>query len=187
MSEALRQLTGEHEDLSKLLGLLDREVTVFVAGERPDYDLIGAVIDYCLDYPDAVHHPKEDLIYGILKSRNAELARIVGDLEEEHRQLGAMTRELAEAIRQVLAEDLVDRKSVHNLTRKFVRAYRHHIALEEEHVFPAAEKVLSPDDWAGIDARLERRDDPLFGDAVVERFRTLRTTIDGLAAVTREA
>ena len=187
MSEVLRQLNSEHEDLSKLLDLLDREVAVFAAGERPDYDLIGAVIDYCLDYPDAVHHPKEDLIYGILKSRNAELARVVGDLEEEHRKIAAMTRELDEAMRQVLAEELVDRRSVHILTRNFVNAYRHHISLEEGHVFPAAEKVLSPDDWAGIDARLERRDDPLFGDAVVDRFRTLRATIDRLAAVTREA
>ncbi len=187
MSEALQQLNSEHEDLSKLLDLLDREVALLAAGERPDYDLIAAVIDYCLEYPDAVHHPKEDLIYGILKSRNAELARVVGDLEEEHRRIGAMTRDVAEAVRQVLAEELVDRKSVHILTRNFVNAYRHHISLEEGHVFPAAKKVLSKDDWAAIDARLEHREDPLFGDAVADRFRTLRDNIDGLAAVTREA
>lgn len=187
MSEALRQLNKEHADFAKLLDLLDRQLAVFAAGERPDYDLIGAVIDYCLDYPDAVHHPKEDLIYGILKSRDAELARLVGDLEEEHRQIGAMTRELAEAMRQVLAEELVDRQSVHDLTQTFVRAYRHHIALEEGRVFPAAEQTLSQQDWAGIDARLEHHDDPLFGDAVVERFRALRANIDGLAVIAREA
>ena len=187
MPEALRQLSKEHADLSKLLDLLDRELAVFATGERPDYDLVDAVIAYCLDYPDAVHHPKEDLIYGILKSRDAELARLVGDLEAEHRQIGAMTRELAEAMRQVLAEELVDRQSVHDLTQKFVHAYRHHIALEEGRVFPAAEKVLSQQDWAEIDARLEHRDDPLFGDAVIDRFRALRANIDGLAVIARRA
>ncbi|UCH75368.1 MAG: hemerythrin domain-containing protein [Rhodospirillales bacterium] len=187
MSEALQRLNREHADFSKLLDLLDRELAVFASGERPDYDLIGAVIDYCLEYPDAVHHPKEDLIYGRLKSRDAELAKVVGDLEEEHRQIGAMTRELAEAMRHVLAEELVDRHAVHELTRRFVQRYRHHIALEEGRVFPAAEKVLSADDWAAIDARLEHRDDPLFGDAVVDRFRALRANIEGLAVIAREA
>ncbi len=187
MAEALRQLSKEHADFSKLLDLLDRQLAVFAAGERPDYDLIGMVIDYCLDYPDAVHHPKEDLIYRILKSRDAELAQLVGDLEEEHRQIAEMTRELAEAMRQVLAEELVDRQSVHDLTRRFVRRYRHHIALEEERVFPSAAEVLSADDWVEIDGRLQQRDDPLFGDAVVERFRTLRANIEGLAGLAREA
>jgi len=187
MSEALQRLQKEHADFSRLLDLLDRELAVFAKGERPDYDLVGAVIDYCLEYPDAVHHPKEDLIYRILKSRDAELARIVGDLEDEHGKIAAMTRELAEAMRQVLAEELVDRQAVHDLTRSFVRRYRHHIALEEERVFPAAAQALSAEDWAAIDARLEHRDDPLFGNAVVERFQRLRDNIEGLAVIARGA
>ena len=69
----------------------------------------------------------------------------------------------------------------------FVRVYRHHIALEEGRVFPAAKQALSQEDWAEIDARLGHRDDPLFGDAIVERFRTLRANIDGLAVISREA
>jgi len=98
-----------------------------------------------------------------------------------------MTRDLAEAMRQVLTEELVDRQSVHDLTRNFVRRYRRHIALEEEHVFPAAAQVLSGEDWAAIDAGMEYRDDPLFGGAVVERFQVLRDNIEGLAKLAREA
>lgn len=187
MPETLERLSKEHADFAKLLNLLDRELTVFAAGDRPDYDLIGAVIDYCLEYPDAVHHPKEDMIYGILKSRDESLAHLIGDLEEEHRQIAAMTRELAEAMREVLAEELVDRREVHDLTQTFVRRYRHHIALEEEQVFPAASRTLTADDWAAIEARLDHRDDPLFGDATVDRFRALRENIEGLALIAREA
>lgn len=187
MSEALRQLNREHADFSKLLDLLDRELAVFAAGERPDYDLIGAVIDYCLDYPDAVHHPKEDLIYRVLKARDPEVARLVGDLEEEHRKIAGMTRELAEAMHRVLAEELVDRQWVQTLATNFVRLYRQHIVFEEERMFPAAAEALSQDDWADIDARLEHRDDPLFGDVVRDRFNALRANIEGLAAIAREA
>lgn len=186
MTEVLRQLHKEHADFSKLLDLLDRQLAVFAAGERPDYDLIGAVVDYCLNYPDAVHHPKEDLVYRILKSRDAAMAQTVGDLEEEHRQIAARTRELAEALRQVLAEELVDRQTVIDLTGGFVQGYRRHIAREEEQVFPAAEEVLSQEDWVGIDSRLAHRDDPLFSDSVVDRFRVLRADIDGLELIARE-
>lgn len=185
MTEVLRQLHTEHADFTKLLDLLDRQLAVFATGERPDYDVIGAVIDYCLDFPDAVHHPKEDLVYRILVSRDAAIAQTVGDLEEEHRQIAASTRELAEAIRQVLSGELVDRQSVIDLTEKFVHGYRRHIALEEEQVFPAAESALSQEDWAGIEDKLAHRDDPLFGDTVTDRFRALRADIDGLELVAR--
>lgn len=187
MSEALRRLHKEHADLAKLLDLLDRELAIFASGERPDYDLIGAVIDYCLEYPDAVHHPKEDMIYGVLKSRDESVVQLIGDLEDEHRQIAAMTRELAEAMQQVLAEELVDRHVVHDMTRAFVHRYRHHIALEEGRVFPAASEALSAEDWAAIDSRLEQLDDPLFGDATSDRFRRLRDQIEGLAPIAREA
>jgi hemerythrin-like domain-containing protein len=56
--EILRQ---EHRNIEKLLRVLERELNVFDRGERPDYEVVLAVIDYFKDYPDICHHPKEDL------------------------------------------------------------------------------------------------------------------------------
>lgn len=181
--EVLNRLHKEHADLSRLLDLLDRQLGLFTAGEAADYDMIGAMLQYCMEYPDAVHHPKEDLVYGILRGRDPVLAAEVGDLEEEHRSLAEMTLSLSALIELARAEEPVNREQVHNLTRDFIHRYRHHIAREELHVFPAARQVLSQDDWAEIDAKLGDKDDPLFGEVVADYFQALREDIDRLAAL----
>ena len=183
MPEVLNRLHREHADFSRLLDLLDRQLALFTAGAAADYDTIGAILRYCLEYPDAVHHPKEDLIYDILRNRDPVLAAEVGDLEEDHRSLAEATRELAELIERALAEEPVDRDHVQKLTHDFIHRYRHHIAREESHMFPAARRVLSDRDWAEIDGQLDGEDDPLFGDAVADYFRALRDDIDNLAAL----
>lgn len=185
MPEVLTRLHEEHADFARLLDLLDRQLVLFDKGV-PDYDTIGAILQYCVEYPDAVHHPKEDLIYAVLHRCDPALAAEVGNLEEEHRELGEMTRDLAALIERALAEEPVDRDDVHGRTREFIRRYRHHIAREELHVFPAARQVLTDADWAEIDGKLKASGDPLFGDVVPDYFRALRDDIDQLAEIVGE-
>lgn len=186
MPKVLRQLRKEHADIARLLGLLDRQLAVFAAGERPDYDLVRKVIDYFLDYPDAVHHPKEDLIYRRLAGCDDALAKAVGNLESEHEALAAKTGDLAEILREILAEELIDRARMRDMTEDFVRTYRSHMRREEEQMFPAAEQYLSAEDWVAIDAHAKDRSDPLFGSRVAEHYRSLRDDIDGLARIVEE-
>ena len=183
MPEVLNRLHREHADFARLLDLLERQLALFTAGDGADYDVIGAILRYCLEYPDAVHHPKEDLIYGVLRDRDPALAAAVGGLEEDHVGLAEATRELAGLIERALADELVDRNHAHKLTHDFIHRYRHHIAREEQHIFPAARRVLSDRDWAEIDGKLDSRDDPLFADVVADYFRALRDDIDSLAAI----
>lgn len=183
MPEVLNRLHKEHADLTRLLDLLDQQLSLFTAGESADYDTIGAILRYCLEYPDAVHHPKEDLIYELLRDRDPALAAHVGDLEEEHRKLAEMTRSLASLIEQALAEEPVDREQVHDLTREFIHRYRQHIAREEGQIFPAAREVLSEEDWVSVDRKLGGKDDPLFGNVVADYYKTLRDDIERLASL----
>src|ERR1019366_5334297 len=62
--DSLRQ---EHRNIEKLLLVLERELSVFDRGERPDYQVIHAVIAYFLVYPTAYHHPQEDMVFEIRK------------------------------------------------------------------------------------------------------------------------
>lgn len=183
MPEVLRQLRKEHGDFAKLLTVLDRQLAIFAEGERPDYELVRKIIDYFLDYPDAIHHPKEDLIYRKIAVRDASLAEAVGDLEREHERLAGKSRELADILREILAEELIDRIQVRDMTEDFVGSYRNHMRCEEDEIFPAAEKCLSAEDWAEIDAHADDRTDPLFGTRVAEHYESLREDIDGLARI----
>ena len=55
MIEVLRQ---EHCNIESLLRVLERELSVFERGDRPDYEVILAVINYFKDYPDFLPSPK---------------------------------------------------------------------------------------------------------------------------------
>src|SRR3974390_79247 len=89
IGELLRQ---EHSNMESLLCILERELNVFGCGDRPDYEVILAVIDYFRDYPDACHHPKENLIVEKLKARDPVASASIGDLEAEHREEASRLR-----------------------------------------------------------------------------------------------
>lgn len=55
-------LCREHRNIEKLLAVLERELEIFDGGNRPDYEVIRAVIDYFEVYPE-VYHPQEYLVF----------------------------------------------------------------------------------------------------------------------------
>jgi hemerythrin-like domain-containing protein len=68
MVEIIEILRQEHQNVGKLLSVLEQELNVFAQAERPDYEVIQAVIEYFKKYPDTCHHPKEDIIYEKFKA-----------------------------------------------------------------------------------------------------------------------
>src|SRR3974377_691800 len=86
MTRRIELLRDEHRHSHKLLKVLEHELKVFDRRERPDYEVIQAIIDYFQDYPDCCHHPKEDMIFDKFKARNPRAAKRIGDVEAEHRR-----------------------------------------------------------------------------------------------------
>src|ERR1700745_1337419 len=104
MIENIEVLRQEHSKLEKLLRVLERELSVFDRGERPDYEVVLAVIDYFKDYPDSCHHPKEDMIVEKLKARDPVAAATVGELEAQHQEGARRLRRVAQAVERVLSD-----------------------------------------------------------------------------------
>ncbi len=177
MSKVMRALRREHADMAKLLHALERQLDVFDRGGTPDYDIVQGVIDYCLDYPDLYHHPKEDLVLERLRLRDPEAAEAVGPLLPEHEAIAALTRRFAEAMDNIVHEAEVSREAVADLAREFLEVYRKHIAMEETKFFPAALAALQEADWEAIEKQLGERADPLFGGAPEQRYSRLREDI----------
>jgi len=109
MIEVLRQ---EHCNIERLLRVLERELSVFDSGDRPDYEVVLAVIDYLKDYPNSCHHPKEDIIVGRLKARDPVAAATIGDLEAQHREGENRLRRVAQAVDRVLSDQDLSRPCV---------------------------------------------------------------------------
>lgn len=177
--EVMESLRREHVAMTKLLDAFERQLNEVERGGQPDYDIVVGVVDYCLAYPDLYHHPKEDLVFERLKQRDAELAEAAGDLLAEHETLGALTRQLGDAVRKILLEAEMPRDVVLKLAWDFLGHYRRHIAMEDARFFPAALEVLTPEDWDDIAEEVAERADPLFSQAPEQRFLALRDEILG--------
>ena len=177
MSAAMEILDQDHRNLERLLNALERQVFHHEQSEETDFDIIKAVVDYCLTYPDLCHHPKEDLVLRQLRIRRPDAADSVGDLEEEHRRLAETTRHFAAAVHQVLRSGQPADREFGQAGRDFLRAYRRHMEMEEVAFFPLAEKHLTTEDWNVVDREIEQMVDPLFGGRVEERYKVLRNEI----------
>jgi len=167
----------EHRNIEKLLLVLERELSVFDRTERPDYEVVWAVISYFKVYPDAYHHPQEEMVFKKLTARDPAAAAKIGDLAAEHRSGSERLRRVAHAVETVLKDQEVLRQAVDDIIRDFIAQERRHIAMEERDFFPAAVKALRPQDWAEIAMTLTDRKDPLFSEIAEARFELVRKHI----------
>ena len=177
MTRMIELLRDEHRDIEQLLKVLEHELKVFDRRERPDYEVIQAVIDYFQDYPDCCHHPKEDMIFDKLKARNPRAAKRIGDVEAEHRQETERLDRVAKVVRNVLLDREILRETFGKVMRDFIDHQRRHMAMEERTLFPAAANALRPEDWQEIDSKWNDKTETLFNVAMEEKCHSLRDRI----------
>jgi len=173
MPRLIEVLREEHRNIEKLLLVLEQELSIFDRRERPDYETLQAVIDYFAEYPARCHHPKEDMIVEVLKTRDSAAAGAVGEIEADHQREEDRLRRLAHTLENVRTGGELPRQTVDEVVREFITHERRHIELEERVLFPAAIQVLQPGDWARIDARMGDERDPLFNQTIEQKFRSL--------------
>jgi hemerythrin-like domain-containing protein len=138
--------------------------------------VVGA-FDYFQDYPDSCHHPKEDMIFDKLKSRDPAAAAKIGDLRIEHEEEASRLRRAAQAVARVLGDQDLLRETEGDIIRDFIQHERQHMKMEEQIFFPAALDALLPKDWADIALKLADSRDPLNGPDLDQKFGMLRREI----------
>lgn len=173
MPKILDQLREDHKNLSRLWDLLGRELKTFKEGGSPDYELVEIILDYCLNYPDLCHHPKEDLVFEKLCARDPAAGGVVGNLREEHEKLATLTWRFATAVGNVLEDEQLPRDWFMDVANDFLNSSRNHMQMEEVLFFPAARKTLTAKDWAELDAAVEDVTDPLFGEDKQDKYLEL--------------
>ncbi len=169
--------------MAKLFDILERQIEIYGGGGRPDDAIVRDILDYCLGYPTLCHHPKEDLVYRKLRAMDAgdvqdvDWLEVVGDLEAEHKELAELTYELQVVVENILADPEARRERFLKVVRNFLDRYRHHMEMEERHLFPRALHLLSAEDWAEIDRTFTDQKDPFITRKFDRRFETFRSEI----------
>ncbi len=177
MTKIIETLREEHRNIEELLLVLEQELGVFDRNERPNYEIMQAVIAYFQDYPDCCHHPKEDMIFERLNARDPAACENVGDLKTEHQNESRRLQRVADMIRSLLTDHEVPRQTFDDVMRDFIDHERKHMEMEERFLFSTAIYVLRPDDWTDIDSRWNAWKDSLFNVAFDEKCQSLQERI----------
>lgn len=180
--DAVTTLCDEHRYMSLLLDTLEERTR----GEGPippsDYFLINDIVHYMHEYPDAVHHPTEDLMFAKLITRDPSTTAVVQSLQQDHERLTGNTDRILKLLRTAEAEQSVDAAvAVRTSCAQYIERLRAHIQSEESELFPRAVECLAVKDWKAIEAKLYAVEDPLFGRTVDSRFRPLFEYFSGPA------
>lgn len=182
MNRFLDTLWNEHRSIAAVLhGLQQLAREAQDARVRPGFDAFRAMIRYIDEFPEQLHHPKEDaLLFARLAVRDAASKALVEDLRAEHAEGARLVRELERAL--VFFEEGWPSGAAEFL--KTVNAYADfhwkHMKKEEEQVIPLCERHFTAEDWREMDAAFGANRDPIAGIREKD-FETLFTRIVNLA------
>ena len=183
MPKTLNIIRDEHRSIAAILHGMEYLVDRIRARKaKINPHVFSAMIYYLDTFSERMHHPKEDrYLFSAMRSRGAEAAAIVADLEREHAAGDETLRRLEQSL--VRYEEGGDKEfpAFARTVETFVRQYRDHMRKEEDVVFPLAERLLSAADWQAIDRAFEENRDPLAGERDTRDFEKLFDRIVNLA------
>jgi len=175
LKQVLSELREDHRNLRLLLNLIESESASIAVDDEPDIELMHDIMQYMTVYSDAVHHPKEDLVYGLLREHDAEAATSLAQVEPEHLEIAELGATLRNDIEAIISGAAVTRDRLESDLQDYVTRLRMHIRWEENELFPMADTLAETNGAAGIDVGLFPDEDPLFGATTAESFRNLLT------------
>ena len=183
MTKALAIIRDEHRAIAAVLQGLRYLVDEAGAGRMaPDFDLIDAMLRYIEDFPDRLHHPKEDeCLFPAVLARRPDLRPLVEDLEREHAEGRRATDTLKRALALFRSEGAAGQPAFAAALAQYIDFHWKHMAKEEQQIMPAAEESMTPEDWASIDASFGANADPLSGVDAAREMRELFRRIANLA------
>jgi hemerythrin-like domain-containing protein len=174
MTAAITIIKDEHRALAAVLhGLLYLNEQVRNAGQKPDFPLLRAMLDYIVAFPDRLHHPKEDeYVYRVLREREPGAAATLDELRDDHRRGPDVTRTMADAL-EAYRRDANAFEAFADAVSRYADFQWAHMRKEEDVILPIAQKALLPADWVEIDAAFRSNADPLVGVDTQREFRDL--------------
>ena len=88
-TRAINAVLSEHGKLSAIIqGMCHFSRLVGQPGTHMDLKVFRAMLFYISEYPEKVHHPKEDeFLFRLVRSRSADIDTTLLALEEQHQQL----------------------------------------------------------------------------------------------------
>jgi hemerythrin-like domain-containing protein len=144
----------EHEHLSVAIqGMLYFVRSIKNGNDTQDLKIFRTMLYYITEYPERVHHPKEDqILFAKIKERTHQLDNELDALSEQHSNGELLVHHLHDAL---LRFEFGGAEAFHHfqaLVEQYAHFYYAHMRAEEERILPVAKLVLNDADWKVVDA-----------------------------------
>ncbi|MGI9288699.1 MAG: hemerythrin domain-containing protein [Pseudomonadales bacterium] len=147
----MSSLHGENSYLNQQLNTVQLQVDRWQPRHKPDYTLLYNTMRQLHDFPHEVLQPKEDLVYLRLMKRDADEAEEFAEVREQHEHIHDMSSRLLHHLSDIShGVKSARRDRLRPQLQRFIDTFRQHIDVEENEIFPTAEKRLSDNDWYAL-------------------------------------
>jgi hemerythrin-like domain-containing protein len=177
---AAQVMMREHRQLTTVIAGMKHFFRLKEAGAgAPGLMVFRAMLYYIREYPDQVHHPKEDRhLFTRLRERTPDLDEVISELESEHAQGDARLRNIEHAFVKYELEGPPALPALREMVEEYASFYQHHRRVEEEIILPAALKYLTRSDWCELDEAFGANRDPFEGEKLDSDFDRLFEMIE---------
>jgi nucleotide-binding universal stress UspA family protein/hemerythrin-like domain-containing protein len=173
----------EHRSLAAVIHGLEFLVRASrTTGVAPQFALLRAMVRYIRDFPEALHHPKEEeYLFRKLAARTREFDATLAELRAQHTEGHLLVDELEFSIDEYERFPPAGLERFARAVSRFAAAQMRHMLLETKVILPAARRHLTDADWAEMAAAFAGNADPRFSIDNDEEFRRLFARIVNLA------
>ena len=172
--KAIAIIQDEHRAITAVIEGLRHLLEEIASGRMAaDHVLLRALFGYIEQFPERLHHPKEDeFLFAKLRLRRPDAAPLLDALSREHEVGRERFTELKSAYEELAADPSTLTPFAERVER-YAHFHWKHMRREEDEVLPMARQALLTEDWAAIDAAFASNNDPVVGVPAQKAFREL--------------
>lgn len=173
----MKELRTDHRNMAIVLDLLADIVEQTAAGKNADFELFDEIMRYMTVYPDAVHHPKEDIMYEQLRTKRPDLAEGLENVPIDHHEIAELGSALRDDVEAINAGAAVRREKLVEDTTRYVDRLRAHMGWEERDLFKRIDSMLDSEPQEFDVSEFEHIKDPVFELEIEAGFRRLLSSL----------
>jgi len=176
MRLTLETLYKDHDNLRRILCLLEKLLIDVYRGSSADHLMLQRILIYIQDYPSHIHHPAEYAVFSAISKdgdSNKKFHEDVNTLMEDHSEIDDIIKNAIEAVDTNLVSTHPDITDIGGKLSTLIIRERSHLLFEEMKIYPYVAEHLSSKDWENISALIPDYEDPIFGNKVRKEYELI--------------
>ncbi len=154
MSTIIDDLGRDHARFRRYLTAYKEEIKKLADGLNADFGLLERLAKYFSQFPDELHHKKEDIIYTRIEEKTRNKRRALADLHAQHEELSHRARHFANIMKSVLKDQELPVAQIVDAAENYTTILTAHMQNEEETLFDPARRLFNDNDWAYVNEQV---------------------------------